>query len=193
MNPQALALSASGDRVVFTDSGVGATVRVLWLGAPSNVTTLAGGATSGYADGQGTSALFSNGIMGLALLANSSVVVADKGNCRLRMVSPSGAVSTIAGNGTCASTVNGVGVDGPALSAAVLGDVYGVAVAGSASDLIFFSEHNLGCIRTLAGGTVSTLAGLCACSGACPSTASTDGVGSLARFNQSRARQGCAQ
>lgn len=70
-----------------------------------NVTTLAGGGGTwlrngrlpGYQDGQGTNAIFS-GPSAVALDANGNVFVVDNGNNCIRMVSPNGTVTTVAGH-----------------------------------------------------------------------------------------------
>ena len=63
------------------------------------VTTLAGGASSGSADGTGTAASF-NGINGLAISgAGDFVVVADQNNNLIRTVTvPGGKVTNLAGS-----------------------------------------------------------------------------------------------
>jgi NHL repeat len=72
------------------------------------VTTLAGG-TAGSADGIGTNATF-NSPYGVAVLPNGNIVVADYGNSRIRLVTPAGVVTTLAGGGTGSAT-NGVGTN----------------------------------------------------------------------------------
>lgn len=74
------------------------------------VTTLAGSGTSGYADGNGTSASFSFP-SGVAVDGSGNVYVADWGNHRIRKITPSGIVTTLAGSGSFGST------DGPGNSA----------------------------------------------------------------------------
>jgi sugar lactone lactonase YvrE len=64
-----------------------------------NVTTLAGSGDASFFDGQGTAATF-NGPSGVAADASGVVYVADANNNRIRAVTPSGLVSTLAGRGT---------------------------------------------------------------------------------------------
>jgi sugar lactone lactonase YvrE len=63
------------------------------------VSTLAGNGTEGYADGNVNSAMF-NRPAGVAVDDTGNVYVADTGNYRLRKITPSGDVSTLAGDGT---------------------------------------------------------------------------------------------
>jgi len=60
------------------------------------VSTLAGTGQKGFADGAGDSAQFSSP-SGIAVDAAGNVYVADFGNFRIRMITPSGRVSTVAG------------------------------------------------------------------------------------------------
>ena len=63
----------------------------------------------GYVDGQGTSATF-GGPDGLVVDGLGNVIVCDSANDRIRLISPSGLVTTIAGGATTGST-NGLGLD----------------------------------------------------------------------------------
>src|SRR6185503_12252610 len=62
--------------------------------AEGQVTTIAGGGTPGFADGEQKIALFDTP-SGIVVVENSSLIVADTGNHRLRKISPEGAVSTL--------------------------------------------------------------------------------------------------
>jgi hypothetical protein len=62
------------------------------------VSTLAGNGEEGFADGQGKAARF-YWPAGVALAANDEIVVADTCNHAIRVVSPGGAVPTLAGYG----------------------------------------------------------------------------------------------
>ena len=57
-----------------------------------------GAGKAGYADGPAATARFDNPT-GVAPLPNGAVVVADRNNNRLRLVTPDGAVTTLAGTG----------------------------------------------------------------------------------------------
>jgi sugar lactone lactonase YvrE len=74
-----------------------------------NVTTFAGSGTAGLVDGQGTSASFNNPA-GLAIDRFDNVYVADYINHSIRKISPTGNVTTIAGNGTQGTTDGHVSV-----------------------------------------------------------------------------------
>lgn len=63
------------------------------------VSTLAGSPRTGFADGPGTQAKF-NEAMGLAVDNTGNVLMADSGNHRIRRITPTGIVSTLAGSGT---------------------------------------------------------------------------------------------
>jgi DNA-binding beta-propeller fold protein YncE len=62
------------------------------------VTTVAGSGKAGYADGAAAAAQFNNPT-GVAPLPNGAAVVADRNNNRLRLVTPDGSVTALAGTG----------------------------------------------------------------------------------------------
>lgn len=92
--------------IYVADTGNHVVRRITASGA---VSTLAGSAgTSGSTDGAGEAARF-NEPHGVAIDGNGSVYVADTGNHTIRKISPSGLVSTLAGNACRAFRVDGTG------------------------------------------------------------------------------------
>ncbi|MFY8034755.1 MAG: NHL repeat-containing protein, partial [Flexibacteraceae bacterium] len=94
--------------------------RIRKITADGAVTTLAGSGNSGFADGTGIAASFSNAA-GLATDASGNVYVADYLNHRIRKITASGVVTTLAGTGT-AGNDNGIA------NTASFRNPYGVAV-----------------------------------------------------------------
>lgn len=163
--PRGLALSGSGG-AVLADRGNHA-VRLLSPGGAASV--LAGTGTPGADDGPGAQATFREPI-GLALEADGAVLVADSQNDRVRRIGVDAArtVSTVAGS------LPGFR-DGPVAEALFFGP-QGVAV--DAAGAIFVADTENHCVRKIAQGAVTTLAGVCGQPGF------KDGTGSEARFNR---------
>jgi hypothetical protein len=84
------------DTLVLLDN-VGA--NVFQLTPEGTFTVLAGTGSPGYYDAPAALAQFSSAT-GIAIDAHGNVLVADEANQRIRMISPAGMVSTIAGSGT---------------------------------------------------------------------------------------------
>jgi sugar lactone lactonase YvrE len=130
------------------------------------VTTLAGSGSQGFADGNGTSASFYTPC-GVAIDKNGNVIVADTYNHRIRMVTPEGVVSTLAGSGSD-TFADGTGAN------ASFNSPRGVAV--DANNNIIVADTLNSCIRIVTPvGAVTTLAGSRA-------PAFADGTGAAASF-----------
>ena len=163
--PQGIAMdSGSNVYVVDTDNF---TIRKI---TPSgSVSTLAGSpGTSGTADGTGTNAQFYYP-QGVAVDSGSNVYVGDGYNCTIRMITPSGAVSTLAGSPGSIGSANGTGTN------AQFYFPKGVAV-DSGSNVYVADSYNYTIRKITPSGSVSTLAGTPRVSG------TTDGIGAAARF-----------
>ena len=165
-----IAVDASGN-VYFSD-GAGAIRKSTPAGVLS---TLAGDAlVAGYADGSGTSARF-DGAHGLAIDAAGNLYVADTNNAAIRVVTPGGAVSTLArGRAGGGYSV----VDGP-VGVATFSTV--VALTIDSAGAVYVADEGTNSIRKIAGGQVSTLAG--SSDNNTGSAGSVDGLGAAARFN----------
>jgi sugar lactone lactonase YvrE len=133
------------------------------------VTTWAGqAAVTGSADATGTAARFFNPF-GMAVDGAANIYVADAGNNTVRLVSPYGAVRTLAGQAGTTGSADGNG------GAAQFNDPTGIAVDGSGN--LFVADAANGTIREITGDTtVTTLAGRAGQPG------NADGNGSTARF-----------
>jgi hypothetical protein len=153
--------------VADTDNG---TIRMIAV-STGVVTTLAGTAGSfGSTDGTGSAARFDKPTgAGVAVDGGGNVYVADTLNNVLRKVTLTGVVTTLAGSGT-AGSADGTG------GAAQFSGPQGLAY--SAGNL-YVADTNNHTIRkvVVSTGVVTTFAGLAGNAG------SSDGSGSLARFN----------
>lgn len=130
------------------------------------VTTFAGSGNAGYADGTGQGASF-NFPAGVNVDGEGYVYVADALNHRIRKISPSGEVSTLAGNGTIGFT-NGQG------TAAQFNSPVDVALDNNGNLYVADMENNQ--IRMISpSGEVSTLTGTGA-------EGYADGAGDQAQF-----------
>ena len=164
--PRSMAVDSSGNLYVTDTSNN--TIRKITSGGV--VTTLAGVAGSaGSADGTGSAARFNNPY-GLTVDSSGNLFATDYSNDTIREITPSGAVTTIAGLAGSAGSADGMG------SAARFSQPRGVAVDGS--DNLYLTDYTNDTIREVtSAGVVTTIAGLAGSNG------SADGTGQTARFN----------
>ncbi len=147
--PQKVSVDVNySDRLIFGDAGNNVIREVRPAGL---VQDLCGSGLQGYADGPCASAQFSNPDTALAG-PDGTVYVSDKGNLRVRAISPAGVVSTLAGSG-----VKGF-ADGPG-STAAFGYVGSMALDMRTGDLYLSDSTNNRIRRVSPAGLVTTVAG----------------------------------
>ncbi len=164
--PLCVAVDSAGN-VYVADSGNNSISKVTSAGA---VTTLAGRPGSfGTANGTGSAARFKQP-SGVALDSSGNIYVADTLNHTIRKVTPTGVVTTLAGQAGNRGSANGTG------SAAQFYQPWGIAV-DNAGNVYVGDSCNHTIRKVTPAGVVTTLAGLAG------STGSADGTNRNARFN----------
>lgn len=150
VEPEGIALDSSGN-LYIADPGNN---RIRKVATSGTITTFAGNGTAGFSgDGGPATQAMLDFPQTIAFDSKGDLIIADRVNNRLRMVTPDGNISTIAGNGTRASTGDG----GPALSAS-LNRPY--VVAADSNGNIFTIESVGTTVREiLANGNITTIAG----------------------------------
>ncbi len=134
-----------------------------------NVTSLAGSGSQGTVNATGPAASF-NAPSGTCSDPSGNIYVADRGNHTIRMVTPGGVVTTIAGQAAVAGTVDATG------TAASFNMPFGVC--RDASGNLFVTDEQNHTIRKITpAGVVTTFAGQVGVTG------STDATGTAASFN----------
>jgi RHS repeat-associated protein len=160
-HPTGVAVDVSGN--VYVADYLNNRVRKI---TPAGVVTTFAGSTQGAADGTGTAAQF-NGCGDVTVDASGNVYVVDRGNNKIRKITPTGVVSTIAGNGTAGA------IDGPAATAEFNAPI---ALTTDQKGNLYICEYLNDRIRRLdPSGIVSTLAGT-------GTHGATNGLGSTVTF-----------
>jgi len=160
--PTSLAIDPSGNIYVADDNNN----QIRKITSAGLVSTLAGSDSTGSVDGLGAAAYFF-GPSGVACDAQGNVYVADAGNNLIRMVTPAGSVTTIAGNDNPGAT------NGAAILAATFNNPTGLTLDKSGN--IYVADMLNSLIRKISGGQVTTLAGS-------DTSASINGQGATAAF-----------
>jgi sugar lactone lactonase YvrE len=139
--------------------------------APLAIVTQAGQAgISGHADGTGSASQFSAPAE-IAVDSSSNSYIADTDNDTIRMITPAGIVTTLAGQVGVSGYADGTG------TAALFNHPSGITVDGSGNAYIADTNNNTIRKLVIASGAVTTVAGQAGVAG------SADGVGTAASFN----------
>jgi len=165
-NPLGLAMGPKGNLYIADYDNH----RIRKMTPEGVVTTFAGQSSYGHVNGKGAEAKF-NKPLGLAFDSAGNLFVADHSNHRIRKITPAGQVTTFAGNGS------GSYGDGTGTKAKFY---HPFAIVIDANDNLFVTESVGHKVRKITpAGVVTTFAGA-----AKLSAGSTNGKGTVARFNQ---------
>jgi sugar lactone lactonase YvrE len=148
--PSGVAVDSSGN-IYIADTY---NERIRKVSTSGIITTVAGNGTGGYSgDGGAATSAELYYPSGVAVDSSGNIYIADRNNDRIREVSTSGIITTVAGNGTWGYS----GDSGAATSAELYGPS-GVAVDSSGN--IFFVEDGNNRVRKVsASGIITTVAG----------------------------------
>ena len=176
--PTGIAIDSSGNLIVADQFNN----RIRKISFPNGVianggvvTTIAGGGNTSFTDGIGAAASFRRP-SGVAIDTSGNIIIGDQQNNRIRKITPSGLVTTVAGDGYGAPTSSGRWVDGTAPLGASFYSPRGVVIDTSGN--LFVADTGNHIIRkiVISTGEVTTIAG----SG---NGAFADGIGGAASFN----------
>ena len=143
----------------YCATGLVAALSVLGQAPPSfTISAFAGNGTSGFSGDSGAATSAQLNLPFSVWVAGTSVYIADQANHRIRMVSSSGTISTIAGNGTAGSSG-----DGAAPLKANIADPAGVTVDSTGN--VYLSDTASGEVRKISGGNINQYAGAAATNG----------------------------
>jgi uncharacterized protein (TIGR03437 family) len=145
--PVAVAVDTSGN-LFIADS---CNNRIRRVSPPGIISTFVGNGTPDYSGDGGPAANAQLSTASVSVDTSGNLFIADTANHRIRKVTPSGFISTVAGNGSLGYSGDG----GPATSAQLL---YPTQVAVDASGSLFIADSNV--IRKVSpSGIITTVAG----------------------------------
>lgn len=149
-SPEYVAVDGAGI-LYISDTGNN---RIRRVSPTGTITTLAGNGGAGFSGNNGPAVNAAlNGPEGVAVDSAGNVFILDSNNLRVRKVSSTGVITTVAGTG-----VNGNSGDGGLAISAQLSESYGLAIDSFGN--LFIASYNSQSIREVsAGGTISTVAG----------------------------------
>jgi uncharacterized protein (TIGR03437 family) len=150
--PGGVAIDSLGN-IFISEGGLGGS-RIRKVSAGGTISTIAGnGSLSFSGDGGPATSAALNTPLGIALDGLGNLYVADGGNSRIRRVSASGIITTVAGNGTLSFSGDG----GPATSAGL--NVPTWVAVDSAGNLYITDAGNERVRMVNASGIITTIAG----------------------------------
>ena len=154
-----LFIADSGNDLIREVSAVSGVITV-FAGNLDGAKGVCAGATDSLGDGCPATSATLNEPQGVTLDVFGNAYIADTSDARIRMVAPSGVITTVAGGGTgCGAQTDSVG-DGCSASQAILENPYPVAFDASGNMYIPDSSHNR--VREVAatGGAVTSSSGI---------------------------------
>jgi trimeric autotransporter adhesin len=150
ISPEGLALDQNGNLYISDPDDN----RIRKVATNGIITTFAGTGTAGFSgDGGPAAQAMLSFPQGIAFDSKGDLLIADRVNNRLRMVTPDGNISTIAGDGTASSTGNG-----GSATAAGLNQPFAVAT-DSAGDIFLIETGGTTVRRINQAGIITTVAG----------------------------------
>jgi hypothetical protein len=150
-NPEGICLDTNGNLFIADTFDQ----RIRKVATNGIITTVAGSGTGGYGgdNGSATSGTAKiNNPTGVVVDSTNNLYIADSGNHRIRKVSASGLITTVAGTGTA-----GYSGDGGAATSAKINTPFGVAL--DAAHNLFIVDYGNFCIRKITNNIITTVAG----------------------------------
>lgn len=148
-DPTSVAVDSAGN-LYIADTGNN---RVREVEVSGIITTVAGTGKAGYSgDGGPATKAKLDGPTGVAIDSAHNLYVADAGNNRIRKITASGTIATVAGTGKA-----GYSGDGGPAGAAKLNDPAGVAI--DSADTLYIADFGNNRVREITFGNITTFAG----------------------------------